>query len=131
MPKTSTLTDSYAFFGAEIRNPRWSWSAVSKDGKTVVVTLWGDEIAADGSVDFFGHPKVDRWKTQIGNRFRIKDLIHARDHCDGEFRVVRLTAVDTKAIPRAIKQREPDPDVVMRLTRLDEQTGEFVAQPVK
>ena len=130
MPKTSTLTDAYAFFGAQIRNPRWSWSAVSEDGKTVVITLWDDETAADGSVDFFGHPKIDRWQTQIGNRYRIKDLIHARDHCGGRFRVVRLTAVDTKAIPRAIKHRAPDPDTVMRLTRLKEETGEFSAEPV-
>jgi hypothetical protein len=125
------LVDAYAYFGATPRNSRWSWSAVTPDNKTVVVTLWEDETAEDGSVDFFGHPKVERWKNQLGNRERIANLQIARANCGGEFRVVRIKAKDKNAIPRAIADRYPDENAVMRLTRLDPETGEFAAVRIR
>lgn len=127
MPKRTTLAAAFAHFGTVARNPRWAWSAVSPDGKTVAVTLWEDETAADGSVDFFGHPKVERWQNQPGNRDRIRNLKIARDECGGHFRVVRVKARDVRAIPREIEVRYPDDRVVMKLVALDEETGEFSA----
>ena len=35
---------AFAHFGAKGKNVRWSWSAKSADGKTVVMTLWKDLI---------------------------------------------------------------------------------------
>lgn len=131
MPKMTTLTAAFGHFGATLRNPRWSWSAVSDDGKSVVVTIWDDEVGPDGSVDFFGHPRRDRWQHQIGNRFRKEDLIYAREKCGGLFRVVRIEAVDPTAKPRAIKNRRADPDAIMKLIKLDERTGEFSARLVR
>jgi hypothetical protein len=127
MGKKTTLAGAFAHFGTIARNPRWSWSAVSPDQKTVAVTLWEDQISADGSVDFFGHPKLDRWQSQPGNKDRIRNLKIARDNCDGLFRVVRVIAKDVQAIPREIADRRPDDDTVMKLTDLNEETGEFSA----
>src|ERR1019366_2706519 len=42
MPKKWGLAEAFAHFGATGRNQRWSWSARSADGKTVVITLWRD-----------------------------------------------------------------------------------------
>jgi len=39
-----TRADAFAYFGAQGKNPRWSWSARSADGKTVVLTMWQDEF---------------------------------------------------------------------------------------
>jgi hypothetical protein len=131
MTKPRTLTAAFAHFGATPRNTRWSWSAVTPDERTVVLTLWEDETAPDGSVDFFGHPKVERWKRQHGNKERIANLEIARRNCGGEFRVVRIQARDPGAIPRAIADRYPDESAVMRLTRLDTESGEFAAVQVR
>lgn len=62
-----------------------------------------------------------------GNRERIENLKWARDHCDGLFRVVVTVARDTKEIPRHIADCFPKPNLVMRITDLDEETGEFRA----
>lgn len=130
MPRTTTLSEAFAFFGTVPRNSRWAWSAVSPDGMTVAVTLWDHERAADGSVDFFDEKKRERWVGRLGNRDRIKNLRHALDHCDGKFRVVRVIAKDTHADPRQIKDRIADPLTIMQISHFDEETGEFAARPV-
>lgn len=131
MPRASTLTAAFAYFGATVRNPRWSWSAVTPDEQTVILTMWEDRIMPDGSVDFFDGPHAAHWQKQIGNRFRIKDLQTARANCDGQFRIVRVTAADVDARPRKIVARSPDPDVIMKVTKLDPSTGEFAAIRVR
>lgn len=131
MAKARTLSAAFGHFGAVPRNPRWSWSAITPDRKTVVVTLWEDETAADGSVDFFGHPKVERWQSQLGNKERIFNLQVAQTNCGGEFRVVRVRAKDVKAIPRKIADRWADETTVMRITKLDPVTGEFAAVQIR
>ena len=134
MTQKWTLTKAFAYFdGAKARNPRWSWSARSADGRTVVVTLWKDSICDDGrtvTVDAFddGSGRLRLWKDAQGNRDRIQNLVWARDHCDGLFRVVLVVAKDTAAVPRAIDERYPDPNLVMKLIRLNEDTGELLAK---
>jgi hypothetical protein len=129
-----TLTRAFAHFeGAVARNPRWSWSARSPDGETVVLTLWEDKIThEDGgpTINCFGDD-AHLWKDTLGNKDRTKNLIHARDHCDGLFRVVMVVAKDIKAVPRSIAKRYPHPTLVMKLIKLDERTGEFSAKSVR
>jgi len=132
MTENRTLEKSFAHFdGAVARNPRWSWSARSPNGETVVITLWEDEISDDGhtiTADLYNHKDLDLWKDLPGNRARIEDLKWARENCDGEFRVVKLVAKDIAAFPRSIARRYPDPKLVMKLIRLNEETGEFRAE---
>lgn len=97
----------------------------------MVVTLWEDQISDDGHsiiADFYDHKDLDRWKDLPGNKGRIEDLKWARDHCDGEFRVVMVVAEDVAAFPRSIARRYPDPALVMKLISLNEETGEFRAE---
>ena len=131
MEKNWSLRDAFAYFGARATNPRWSWSARSTDGETVVLTWWLDEISRDDAGklvrDERNHPRFSVWNKLPGNKDRIKNLAWARAHCEGLFRVVWIKSKDRRAIPRYAATRYPDPKLWMRLTYLDEQTGEFAA----
>ena len=56
-----------------------------------------------------------------------RKLEWARDHCDGKFGVVIATAKDTTARTREIAEAYPT-KMMMRLTALNEETGEFSAE---
>src|SRR6202041_309844 len=105
MTKRWTLAEAFASFGgATGRNPRWSWSARTADGETVVMTFWKDRFdykatpvsylreATTGS-----EPRLSR----PGNRERLENLIHSQDHCGGLLRVVVVVAKDADADPRS------------------------------
>jgi hypothetical protein len=128
------LAAAFRSFGAEPRNPRWSSSARTPDNKTVITTLSKDKIDYSSkpiSYSTFGSPTLERWKDQLGNRERIDNLNWARDHCDGVMRVVIIKAIDEGAASRRIAQSYPQKNMVMKLTRLDEDTGEFSAVNVE
>jgi hypothetical protein len=124
-----TKMSAFAHFGAKATNVRWGWSARSDDGKTVVVTVWDDEFDADDPssvLDVYGHKNLARWSRATGNHDRIRNLLWARDQCGGQFRIIVATARDVDASPRSALGFRPHPRV-MRLTNLDDQTGEFRA----
>ena len=128
-----TLSECFASYGARGKNPRWSWSARSPDGKTVVLTLWADQIKrGPGRTIIYDDfdSTGEGWVERPGNRERLENLIHCRDYCDGLFRVVITKARDTKAVPRAIEDCFPRPDLLMRIDELNEMTGEFRAVSV-
>jgi 5-methylcytosine-specific restriction protein A len=39
-----TFSDFCAYLGCPLTNIRWSWSAISPDGRRTIFTLWDDEI---------------------------------------------------------------------------------------
>ena len=123
--------EAYASLGAELKNERWAWSGHSEDGTTVVVTLWDDKIRpVEGGIryDIFDDPDLESWRTKRGNRERIRDLVLARDKCDGLFRVVVGRANETGNAMLEGSLYEARPDLTMRLIDLDEKTGEFSAE---
>ncbi len=123
--------EAYASLGAELKNERWSWSGHSADETTVVVTLWQDKIRpVEGGIryDIFDDPELESWRTKRGNRERIRDLVLARDRCDGLFRVVVGRANETGDAMLEGSLYEARPDLTMRLIDLDEKTGEFSAE---
>ena len=125
----NTKTAAFAHFGAKAKNVRWGWSARSEDGATIVITVWDDEFDADDPAAVlteYGHKDLEWWRNRQGNRDRIKNLAHAEDHCDGLFRIVVATAKVPTAIPRQATNFRPHPQV-MKLFRLDRQSGEFEA----
>lgn len=124
--KTTTLGDAFAFFGTYPDNPRWSWSAVSPDSKTVAVTIWEHEVV-DGSIDFIGDPSLETWTSKPGNQERIRNLQIARDNCDALFHVIWVTARDLDENPWTIAGRYPEEHFMMKLIDLDEVTGAFSA----
>lgn len=93
------------------------------------MTLWKDRFnykASPVTYDDFGDEDLVEWTNSPGNRERIENLKWARDHCAGRFKVIVATAKDMNAYPRAIEQSYPA-KMIMRLTDLNENTGEFRA----
>jgi hypothetical protein len=60
-----------------------------------------------GSVDFFGSPTLELWRSRPGNKDRIRNLKIARDNCGGLFHVVGVRARDIDAVPCEIADRCP------------------------
>jgi len=125
-----TLAESFAQFGAIPRNPRWSWSARSSDGKTVVIALWSDRFRwKDKPLSYDGREQSipQDWTGRPGNRERLDNLLWARANCEGLFRVVMVRPVDRVARPREIEECFPKDGWLMRIIDLNEITGEFQA----
>jgi hypothetical protein len=100
---------AFAHFGITLKNDRWSWSGRSPDGK-VVLTIWRDEIdnkSKPPRCNFFGHPRLSQWRNRPGNHERIENLKWAREHCDGLFGLVLVSAVDLNAEPRKVAEAYP------------------------
>jgi hypothetical protein len=132
-----TLTDAFGYFGTIPRNIRYAWSAKNSDGDTIVLTWWKDQVDRDGGgkllMERRNLPSLHQWRDRRGNRERIKHLAHARDHCDGLFRVIWLKAADPNKPTRRTAQRWADETLWMRLDpdSLNEETGEFCAREVE
>ena len=58
---------------------------------------------------------------------RVQDLIWAREHCDGLFRVIIGVPVDPNDIRRGLAGAHPHDRLIMKVVALDEATGEFFA----
>ena len=126
----SGLAEAFRRAGVTAKNQRWSWSARSADGRIVVMTLWKDLLdykAKPIVYSTFDRENLSVWVDRPGNHERLENLIWARDHCEGLFRVVITTAKDTKAQTRAIENAHYQERMVMKLIDLNEQTGEFRA----
>lgn len=130
-----TLTEAFAFFNkAKCKNPMWSWSARSEDGKTVVLTFWKDGIQHKAKpmryASVASTEDKRNWIDSPGNRERRENLIWAVDHYGGIVHVVIVVAKDENAEPRAIKECYPQPNMKFRIVELNRETGEFVAEQV-
>jgi hypothetical protein len=124
------LAEAFRRAGVTPKNRRWSWSARSGDGKTVVMTLWKDLIdyrSQPIAYNSFAQESLAAWIDRPGNRERLGNLIWARDNCAGLFRVVITTAKDVNAEPREIEDAHYHERLIMKLIELNEDTGEFRA----
>ena len=95
--------------------------------------LWDDQLNYSSDPITFnniGDKALGNWMNKNGNKKRIENLKWARDHCDGEFRVVITVARDPAASPREISKCYRHPRLIMKLTELNEETGEFIAHNV-
>jgi len=133
MARTWTKTEAFAHFGVSLINVRWSYSGRTSDGTTVVLALWSDRFTRKTSpirYEGFRDGVNNKWLARPGNRERLDNLIWARIKCNGLFRVVMVTPRDAQADPREIAEAFPKSEMVMRVTELDERTGEFRAELV-
>lgn len=130
--QVQTLADCFTYFGAVCASRRFSKSAITQDGQTVVVAIWEDEVQRDGDRVVY----ESRYRPKLKGKLRgveselIANLKWARDRCAGLIRVVILTAEDVTAEPRKIMYCYPDDSLVMRITEFDNRTGTFRAESV-
>ena len=130
MAENWTLSACFAHFGAVASHRHFSLSAVSSDGKTVVVAMWEDEFErqSDRIIYQSQYRPILRGKLRrISNQW-IANLKWARNHCDSLVRVVIIQAEDAQANPRTIKFCYPDDSLIMRITHLDTETGAIRAE---
>jgi hypothetical protein len=117
--------------GTQPKNPRWSWSGRSADGKRVSVQLWQDLFTEGGKRYATGilTPNMP-WVGTPGHRELIDNLIWARDRLDGIVSVIIVVAKDRKSEPRAIDRCFPQPKLQMVIRELDDTTGAFTLERI-
>lgn len=128
----ASLSEAFSFFGTKLRNARAVQSARNEADKTVVLALWRDglDYSKPPAVSYRLHRngvEVADWTAMPVNRDRLADLQWAQEHCQGCFRVVIIEATDPTAEPRVIAGASPQRMMVMKITELDDETGEFTA----
>lgn len=129
--KRWTHSACFNFFKTKPRNPRWSWSGRSDDGKTVSVTLWRDKFLEQGRVyRNFDTDVPGEWRSRPGFVELLENLQHARDNTGGIVRVIIAIAKDLEAMPRSISECYPQPDLIMRVVDLDDDAGSFTLERV-
>ncbi|QIB32793.1 hypothetical protein [Ancylobacter pratisalsi] len=113
-----------------LKNIRWSWSGISKDGD-VVLALWEDEFDDPLHPTKYSQNKknIDKWQNRLGNRHRIADIKHAQATAGGRVKVVILRAKDTSKEPRETAKAFPS-RIVMKVESIDESNGLFEARVV-
>jgi hypothetical protein len=125
-----TRTAAFRFFNTEPRNPNWSWSARSDDGKTVVATLWKHELLGPAGRMVCARRDLGDWYEGNGSRFFFEDLAWALAKCGGIIRVI-VAVRDWSASP-CVRMAEcyPQKSLLMRITHLNLETGAFRLEQV-
>ena len=96
---TATFSGIWDSLGAPVKNVRWSWCALSPDGKRAVFTVWQDHF--DGR----RYPIVyheDRRKNDNANRPGWPEITDIVEHC--------LANPDTEALGVLCKAKDPEAD---------------------
>jgi hypothetical protein len=123
-------TAAFRFFNTEPRNPNWSWSARSADGKTVAVTLWRHEFEGPAGKMVYAREAFGTWHKGSGSRVFLEDLLWAFVNCAGIVRVI--VAVRDRGSESVVRTAEcyPQKSLVMRVTYVDPETGAFRLEQV-
>jgi len=72
--KNLTLTDAFATYGAELKNPRWAFSSLASDG-SLVLSCWKHFLKSyiDGHQRY--EDRLSRWKTNTpGKQLLVEHL---------------------------------------------------------
>lgn len=131
MAKSFTHKECFEYFGTVPKNPRWSWSGRSPDGKAVSVTFWQDQFEEGGRV-YRGRRRPGEIKGmgKAGRTELLENLKWAHDHCGGVLNIIIAIPKDAKAEPRSIKECFPQKTLKMRVTYLDMEAGEYKAERI-
>jgi hypothetical protein len=132
MVQVQTLPVCFTHFGAVCASSRFSRSAITQDGQTVVVTMWEDEVRREGDRIVYEsrYRPILKGKSRRADTELIANLKWARDHCNGFVRVVVLTAEDVTADQRKIRYCYPDDSLIMRITEFDPESRTFRAESI-
>jgi hypothetical protein len=103
MAENRVLPACFAHFRVVTSHRHLGLSAVSSDGKTVVVAMWEDEFEGEGdrnNLSIAIPTNLQGKSRRISNKW-IANLKWARNHCDSLVRVVIIQAEDVWRIPGA------------------------------
>ena len=128
--KTMNKKDAFAQFGVVQLNERWSWSGVSEDQRTLVLTLWTDQYQFDKETKIHHWSTFncdsERWVNDHGNSHRIRDIQFALEHLEGRFRGIAVTPDSSQLPERVILTGSVKPllHLEWQITDFDPATGE-------
>jgi hypothetical protein len=135
-----SMTDSgkvraFSYFGAELKNNRTSWSAITKDKSAVVISVWTEDInwkLAPITCSVYGDERLQRWKGLNGNKERLIHLNYAVKRCDGIFRVVvgYAESYDARLDGKATYKEHKNLIMRVRHEDIDQLTGEYRATSI-
>jgi hypothetical protein len=130
MAKKLTHTEAFAHFGTIPTNVQWSWSARNEETKIVVCTLWQDEFSRRGGRLVYERSKGGAWelsRKSPGFDEMKENLAWAQDNCEGRVHIIIAIPKDKTTFPHSIGECFPS-KIVMNVTRLDRETGEFILE---
>ena len=129
-----TKKEAFAKFGVIQRNHIWSWSGVSQDRSTVVLTVWTDQYErSDESGSYvwstFGCDN-EEWINSNGNKARIKDIRFALGNHAGHFRAIVIEPCREFLPQRKIKSIRPVMHLEWIIDGFNPKTGECAGHSI-
>ena len=122
MARSFSRSAAFLAYGVRLRNPMTDWSGISADGSMVAASLWRDEFRGLAGAMVYEKSDTNDW-VGPGKRALFQHLRYALDHCGGIVRVV-VSVRDLSNCARVI-DCYPAPNLLMRITYLDEMSGAF------
>jgi hypothetical protein len=130
-------TDAVAYFGASMKNTRWSWGGMSADGRTVVLCCWHNAFIRDpfgdgaGQVTYnFGPLDRSEPNHDLGFRDFVGLVRHAIDNCGGIVRASVIWARDFDDHPHEVVKSEPLKGYALQIVHFDPETAHLVAKRI-
>lgn len=120
---------AFRALGAKPTNVYTSLSAISADGKTVVVTLWQRDFRGRGGEMIYELRNLGGWFKGPGVNDLFKHLAWAVANCGGIVRVIVVVS-ERNSSGRERTTCFARQDLVMRVTHLDPETGSFTLAQV-
>lgn len=131
-----TFSEFFAYLGCPLHNVRWSWCAVSPDGKRALFTIWSDEVKDRQYILYpvtlrrpgFIEGDVD---TRHGAEEMARIAHYAAINPEVEALGVLTIAVDPAAKPRVRKTYDDSTVFRLRITEADSvYTAHLVDRPI-
>lgn len=128
-----TFSDFCAYLGCPLSNSRWSWSAISRDERRAIFTIWGDEVK---NRSYVLYPPSQRRPREIPDeadnrlgaeeikRIAMKAILDPSIECFGILSIAKDPLAETR------ERASYDDTTVFRL-RLEDIEGEYIAHLIE
>jgi hypothetical protein len=128
-------TDAVAYFGANMKNTRWSWGGMSADGRTVVLCCWHNGFNRDpfGERDVtytFGPLNRNEATHNHGFQDFVGLVKYAIEHCGGIVRASVIWARDFDEHPHEVVESKPLRGYALQIVHFDPETAHLVAKRI-
>ena len=125
---STSKKEAFAQFGVIQRNERWSWSGISNDTQTLVLTIWSDQYHWNQESRTFEWSNFgcdnELWRHDTGNTHRIADIQYGLTKLEGRFRAIRVEPEKVLLPERVIARVHPIAHLEWQITDFDPSTGE-------
>ena len=119
------FSDFFEYLGCPLVNARWSWSAISPDGRRVLFTIWSDEVKKSR---YILYPPSERRPREIAEEADLRlgaleiqriAAIAAQDSTIEAYGVLSV-AKDPRAVPRERKSYDDRTVFRIRVEKIED-----------